>query len=207
MARKFTQRKSFTSINAMTEAQLRKEFTTMRDIFQKRVKRLAASGSKKAEPFLPGGYREIPTLKQMYGSDYSKGLTAAQRVEMLRTEVKDLANLLGRREQGRIVGTEFSISALMLKRKAYDEQIVNSLHNAGYEHISKSTLRNFGKFMDAMRTQYGKKLPNSEEMAEFFDSLKYNTKKRSTQFIVDLWTEFEKNGYEPDHGNQDFFAT
>ena len=207
MARKFTQRKNFTTINAMTESQLRKEFTTMRDIFQKRVKRLAASGSKKAEPFMPGGYREIPTLQQMFGSAYARGLTPEQRVEMLRTEVKDLANLLGTREQGRIVGTEFSLFALMSKRKAYDEQIVNSLHNAGYEHISKSTLKNFGKFMDAMRAQYGKKLPNSEEMAEFFDSLKYNTKKRSTQFIVDLWTEFEKNGYEPSYGSQDFFAT
>ena len=100
-----------------------------------------------------------------------------------------------------------SVSYQRQVRKERDEAMVNALHNAGYEHIQKSTLKNFGRFMDAMREKYGKKLKQSIIIAEFFDNLKYNVKKKATADLVSLWQEFEENGYKPDSDNVNLFAT
>ena len=56
-----------------------------------------------------------------------------------------------------------------------------------------------------MRNRYGSKNPVSEEQAEFFDSLKYNTKRKSTQTLVDLWEDYVNNDYAPDESNIDLF--
>ena len=206
MARNFSQRLSFEELGQLSFGALRKAYTTMRDIFQKRIKRLSAAGNSRAEPYLPGGYNFFPTLKEF---SKIRGLQGADEETMRRAllvEAQDLTNLLGVRTARGVISDEaLALSVLTRKRKTVNNRVLESLHAAGYEHISASTLQAFGRFMDQMRSMYGRKLPNSEEMAEFFDNLKYNTKRRSTQFIVDLWREFEKNGYKSDDGNQDLF--
>lgn len=206
MARKFTQRLSFDELGQLSFAALRKEYTKMRDIFQKRIKRLSAAGSSRAEPYLPGSYNYFPTLKEF---SKIRGLQGADEETMRRAllvEAQDLTNLIGTRTaRGTISEDALALSSLKRKQKTVKNRTLQVLHNAGYEHIAATTLKAFGRFMDRMRAMYGRKLPNSEEMAEFFDNLKYNTKRRSTQFIVDLWREFEKNGYQSDDGNQDLF--
>ena len=206
MARRFTERKSFSEIEKMSISELRKEYTTLRDIFQKRVKRLYKAGDPRASAYMPGGELEIYKLSERpQKRPYLQNPEVDQRAA-LAYEVKLLTDLIGGRERGLPSAGTFSLTGFARQRRERDLGIVSALHEAGYEHISKTTLRGFGRFMDKMREKYGKKLPNSEEMAEFFDSLKYNTKRRSTQFIVDLWEDFERNGYKPDYGSVDLFA-
>lgn len=207
MKRSFTTRKSFSEIEKLSVKELRREYTTLRDIFQKRIKRLEQAGSERAKPYLSGAWAYIPTLAERAKIPGLRNLTEDQKRGDLIFAVKELTNLVGRSERNLPASGVLSITGLRRQRSERETGVLNALHEAGYERISKSTLRNFGRFMDAMREQYGKKLPNSEEMAEFFDSLKYNTKRRSTQFIVDLWREYERNGYQSDYGSQDLFAT
>ena len=206
MARKFTQRKSFSELARLSYPELRKEYTTLRDIFQKRIGRLAKAGSVKAQPYITGGYAAFPTLKQLAKARGMQDQNILQAA--LLREVESLTNLLGQRTRTNAIEPRtLSLIGLRKQKKLQNTKILESLHEAGYENISQSTLKNFGNFMDRMREQYGRKLPNSEEMVEFFDSLKYNTKRRSTDFIVNLWQEFESNGYEPNYGNQSLFSS
>lgn len=183
----------------MNEKELRKEYTRLRDIFQKRVKRASSAGYKQAQPYLKGNFAYVPTLKERKDLPYLKGASPEVLLRDLQFRVKELTRLVGEKV--------VSISGYRKKISERDKAVLTALRNAGYEHITKSTLGKFGNFMDAMRDKYGKKLPNSEEMVEFFDNLKYNTKRKSTEDLVKLWEDFEKNGYEPDNGNQDLFAT
>lgn len=195
---------SFPQIENLSPAETRKEYTRLRDIFQKRVKRLAEAGyTQKAAPYQPGGYYFFPKQKDLMNRAGVKPLTEAQRTGMLKTLIKDLTNLIGPSAKESPV----SIKGIREKKRRENAAVLTSLQSAGYDRISQSTLKNFGRFMDEMRKMYGKKNPNSEEQAEFFNSLKYRTKRKETRTIVDLWREYERNGFKPDYGSQDLFAT
>lgn len=206
MARKKPSRKTelptFSNIDKMTFAELRSTYSNLRTIFNKRVGRAIEAGISSAKPYGPGGSREFPLIKDLFTSKAERGLSESDKMRGFAYNIKELINLL----QGG-VAQPISIKQVREEAKSRDEQMVKTLKSVGYEHIPKTTLKNFGRFMDAMRKQYGRKLPNSAEMVEFFDSLKYNTKRRSTEYIVNLWREFERNGYQSDNGNEDLFAT
>lgn len=207
MARKKPSRKTtlptFSKIDTMSYAEARATYSNLRTIFNKRVKRAVKYGVEAAEEYSEGGAFFFPKLKDRFISRGERGLSQDDQKLALQYNIKELVNLL----KGGYAAEPISITQVKQREREQMEQMIGKLHYAGYEHIQKSTLKNFGRFMDKMRQQYGWRLPQSEEMAEFFESLKYNTKRRSTQFIVDLWREFEKNGYQPDYGNQDLFAT
>lgn len=205
MARRFTTRKTFSEIGMMSMPELRKEYTTLRDIFQKRVRRMYDAGIPEAKDYMRGGEMYVPKLSERSTlRPFLRDPGVDQRAALV-YEVQLLNQKVGVREQGLPAAGTFSITGKKREMLNVDNKILKTLHESGYEHISKSTLKKFGRFMDAMREQYGRKLPNSAEMAEFFETLKYNTKRRSTSFVVDLWKDFEKNGYEPDYGNRDLF--
>lgn len=176
-----------------------KEYTKYRDIFQKRVKRASAKGYKQAQPYLKGESEYQLKISEIKELPYIKQNSQEVYYRDLQRRLKELKQLV-------FSGTA-SISREIKRVSERDKKVLSALHSAGYEHITKSTLSQFGRFMDQMRELYGKKLPASEEMVEFFDSLKYNTKRQSTRFLVDLWKEYEKNGYDPDDRSIDLFAT
>lgn len=207
MARKFTQRKSFSEIGEMSIKELRKEYTVLRDIFEKRRKRGEKAGIEQFKIYAPGEWAAVPTLTLIRQYEKMQDLTLEEVQRDLIFRVRELTNLVGTRENGLPAIGTLSISGKRKQKKEDNAKLVKALHEAGYEHISASTLKNFGRFMDEMRKQYGKKLPNSAEMAEFFESLKYNTKRRATQFIAQLWEEYKNNGYEPTYGSYDLFRT
>lgn len=183
----------------MDNKEMRKEYTKLRDIFQKRVKRAAAQGYRQALPYLKGNYAYIPTLKEQAQLPYLKNVGPEVKNRDLEFRLNELRRLVSE-------GVSSIRRQVQLSRER-DTAVIQALRNAGYEHITQSTLKSFGRFMDQMREQYGKRLPNSEEMAEFFDSLKYNTKRKSTPYLVQLWEDYKNNDYEPDNGNVDLFAT
>lgn len=203
MGRNFSVIPSFSDVQNMSYTELRKEFTTLRDIFQKRVKRLAATGNKQAIAMTTGP-AGIPTLKELTNKPYMKNASPGMMHEAVLRETEQLINLLGP-TSGTVGSGAISIIGLRKQRRARDTAIINKLKESGYEHISRSNLKKFTDFMDEMRKRYGDKNPVSEEQAEFFDSLKYNTKRKSTQDIVDLWEDYLNNGYAPDDSNVDLF--
>ena len=212
MARKFLQRLSYSEIEKASTKELRAYYSDLRDIFKKQITRLAQKFPSEAKNYQPGGPLYFGTLAERKQLKYLQG----QSPEVLRRDLeratKELSELIIQRDKlGKIkTDTGYNVPSIAFRKaqaKERNEAMIKALHSAGYEHISRSTLKNFGRFMDQMRIQYGKKLPNSELMAEFFDSLKYNTKKRATSELVQLWEEFQKNGYEPNDGNEDLFST
>lgn len=203
MARNFSVIPSFNEVSKMSYGELRKEFTTLRDIFQKRIKRLAAAGDKRASAFL-NGPAAIPTLKELAAKPYMKNASPGMMHEAVLRETEQLINLVGP-TSGTVARGATSIIGLRKQRKERDNALVKKLRESGYEHISKSTIKKFGQFMEEMRNRYGSKNPVSEEQAEFFDSLKYNTKRKSTQTLVDLWEDYVNNDYAPDESNIDLF--
>ena len=203
MAKRARKQLSFTQIDTLSESELRKEYTVMRDIFTKRIGRLSKAYPSRAAPYQPGGWAYVPTLKEIAQKPYMKYGGAEQRTADLRFRVKELTNLLGEN----INEVPLSIKGIKAQKKGRQEAVVKALKEAGYEHISKSTLRNFGRFMEAMRTQYGMKNPMSEEQVEFFNSLKYKTKRYGAARIKALWEDFVKNGFQSDDTNADLFAT
>ena len=212
MARKFLQRLSYSQIEKASTKELRSYYSDLRDIFKKQITRLAQKFPEQARKYQPGGPLYFGTIAERKQLKYLQG----QSPEVLRRDLeratKELSELIIQRDKSGEIKTDtgYNIPSIAFKKaqaKERNDAMINALHSAGYEHISKSTLKNFGRFMDRMRQQYGKKLPNSTLVVEFFDSLKYNTKRKATQDLVNLWQEFEKNGYEPNDGNEDLFST
>lgn len=206
---------SFHEIEKLSPRELKFYYTTVRDVFQKQLKRFAQRDPGRAAIYQPGGMRYFPTLTEQRTkpAPYMRG----QSPEVYRRELVRMAQELTELTPRKNTRTGYfetssglfipSVSYQRQVRKERDEAMVNALHNAGYEHIQKSTLKNFGRFMDAMREKYGKKLKQSIIIAEFFDNLKYNVKKKATADLVSLWQEFEENGYKPDSDNVNLFAT
>lgn len=213
MARNYFKPKTFSEIEKMPERELRSYYTSVRDIFRKQIQRLKKTNPKRAEIYTEEKFYPKLSTRRTNPPEYLKGASVEVFHRDLIRLAQTLTNLIPRRDtSGKIVVSELGYSIPsrayeLAREKSINKKIVESLKKSGYEHISQSQLKKFGQFMDAMRDKYGKKLPNSETMAEFFDSLKYNTKRKSTEDLVKLWEDFEENGYEPDNGNQDLFAT
>ena len=212
MARNYLKRLSFSEIEKASTRELRSYYSNLRDIFQKQIKRLSVHSPDYAEKYQRGGPLYFGTIAERKKLPYLKGQSADVLRRDLERATKELSQLtIQRSKTGSILtNTGYNVPSIAFRRakaKERDTAVVAALHDAGYEHISRSTLKNFGKFMDAMRSQYGKKLPNSELMAEFFDNLKYNTKRKATADLIALWEDYQNNGYEPDNGNEDLFST
>ena len=211
MARNYLRRYSYSELEHLSSKELRSYYSNLRDIFQKQIKRYAVKYPEQAAKYQKGGFLYYPTIAERKKLPYLKNQSEeVQRRDLIRAS-KELSQLTLQRQNGKILTDVLynvpSVAFRKAKAKERDSAIVNTLHEHGYEHISKSTLKNFGKFMDEMRSQYGKKLPNSTLMAEFFDNLKYNTKRKSTSFVVELWEDYKNNGYQPSYGSEDLFAT
>lgn len=206
--------KSFSEIEKMSDRELQHYYVTVRDVFKKQVTRFAKTNPQRTEIYMPGGMRYYPSLgeRKINPPKYLVGQSAEVYKRDLVRMAQELTELTPRKGSSGYFETSGglyipSIQYQRQKRKEAQSAMVEALHNAGYEHISASTVKNFGKFMDQMREQYGKKLPNSTIVAEFFDNLKYNTKKKATTDLINLWRDYERNGYKPTDESYSLFAT
>lgn len=192
---------SYSDIEALGESQLRKTYRDYQRIFSKRVERLAAAGyGNLVRPYRKGGFNYIPSISKRK----TTGMTKEEKIRDLRMGVKELVTLL---TGGDSASVGLSISAIKKTKRENDARIRDAFKASGFKHVSRSMVKKFGRFMDAMRAEYGKKLPNSDMMVAFFDSLKYETKRMSLDKIVDLWHKYEANGYAPSEDNIDLFRT
>lgn len=191
----------WTDIEALTPKEAEKIYRQYRSVFNKRIKRAEERGENVLD-FKKGGRMEFKSLTDLYTkTPYLKGASADVKHSAVLMYVKELAGLLDDNSGYRNVVLSKS------DRKLRRQEISERLENAGI-HIAPSQVGNFGRFMEALRKEYNtKKVPVSEEAAEFFESLKYRVKSRSTRFLVDLFEDYVKNGFEQDDTNLDLFVT
>lgn len=187
----------------MSTADLRKAYTQMRDIWQKRLGRMKARNVEEARDYLEGGYKEILRLDQLA----ARPGIAQEGPEVLHgailAEAKNLVNLLGERKDGKIAPGVLSLSGLEAMHKTNEQAILETLHAKGKAHISKTQLRKFGRFMEAMRKQYGKKNPGSEAEAKWFDGLKYSAKRIRLSELEEMYQRYVDNDYQAPASDQE----
>lgn len=111
-----------------SEADIRREYTALRDIAQKRLARLGASEYKESEFF-----------KSFTGSFQKTG-------EIGRGDIATLSKAL--RSVSKFV--ESPLSTLSGQKK-YESDMIQTLQERGYDFINRSNFRQFGYFMQHMR--------------------------------------------------------
>ena len=127
-------------LEQMDERALRKEYTRLRKVANKRLARLQASE-----------YKETDLAKE-----YAGGFALLADVEDLPRELTVLA---------RFVASEKS-SVTGLKR--IDRQTVETLQEHGYDFVNTKNVRQFGAFMEEMRQAGLSKLYSSEFLANWW---------------------------------------
>lgn len=110
------------------EKQVRKEYTRLRDISQKRLKRLAAAGYTNTEVY-QRNVKHYPKLK-----DIKSKSELAQRLS-------DLSRFVG--------SSQSTVKGI----RSRDQKTLQSLKESGYDFVNESNLKDFGDFMEQYRAQ------------------------------------------------------
>lgn len=106
--------------------EVRKEYTRLRDIAQKRLKRLAAAGYETTDV-------------------YKKNVKHYPKLKAIRTE-SELAQRLS--DLSRFVGsTQSTVKGL----KEREKKVLKTLKKNGYKYVNESNLSDFGEFMEYYR--------------------------------------------------------
>ena len=108
------------------EREVRKEYTRLRDISQKRLKRLAAAGYTNTEVY-QRNYRHYPKLK-----DIKSKSELAQRLS-------DLSRF--------VASSQSTVKGI----KEREKKVLKTLKKSGYKYVNESNLSDFGEFMEYYR--------------------------------------------------------
>ena len=109
-------------------AAVRKEYTRLRDISQKRLKRLKAAGLDDTQAYLKN-YRHYPKLKDIKSDSE------------LASRLSDLSRFITAK------GSTVSGQKEIMKKS------LSTLHETGYTFVNESNFRDFGNFMEEYRNQ------------------------------------------------------
>ena len=110
------------------EKEVRKEYTRLRDISQKRLKRLAAAGYTNTDVYQKNVHH-YPKLKNIKTKS-----ELAQRLS-------DLSRF--------VASTQSTVKGI----KAREQKTLESLKESGYTFVNESNLKDFGDFMEQYRDQ------------------------------------------------------
>ena len=125
-----------------SDKEIRQEYTRLRDIMEKRLKRL---GEKSPE-------------SKAYQQNVGRFRPArGQSTEALRKQLPDLAKLV--RAKGSSVSGQ----------KAIQQQTLGTLHEHGYDFVNEENLQDFGDWMEEWRQSDGEHVYGSPEVAEEFE--------------------------------------
>ena len=110
------------------EREVRKEYTRLRDISQKRIKRLAAAGYTDTEVY-QRNYKHYPKLK-----DIKSKSELAQRLS-------DLSRF--------VASSQSTVRGI----KEREKRVLETLHENDYDFVNESNLKDFGEFMEQYRNE------------------------------------------------------
>lgn len=131
-------------LKGLTSKELRKEYSRLRDISQKRLKRLGESEFNKSQTYLYNKSRYIP-LKQIKSD------------AQLRFYLTDLANFISAKR-----------STVSGARQVISDRIA-TLNERGYSFINKDNIVAFGNFMNYMKQTHLDAIYDSDQSAEFWN--------------------------------------
>lgn len=130
---------------ALTEKQLRAEYSRLRSIARKRLERFEGTEWTTSQVY-------------SYNKDKFKPLSQIKSDRELRMLLSDAARF--------ITSKRGSVSGLEKERK----EAIETLKDRGYDFVDKNNFRKFAEFMEYARTANIGRLIDSERLAEFFDS-------------------------------------
>lgn len=145
-------------LEQMDERALRKEYTRLRKVANKRLARLQASEYKDSE----------------LAKEYAGGFTILANVADLPRELTMLARF--------VASEKSSITGL----KRIEKQTISTLHQHGYTFVNAKNVRQFGAFMEEMRQAGLSKIYSSEFIATWWSekgaSMRDNVDKLKREF-------------------------
>lgn len=147
------------------EKEVRKEYTRLRDISQKRLKRLKAAGYTDTEVY-KRNYKHYPKLKNI--KSHSE---LAQRLSDL----------------SRFIASELStVSGI----KSREKKALETFKEHGYTFVSQDNLKEFGEFMEAYRDNLLDMEYDSGDAAELFHvAVKHNIEPEKLKEDFEYWLE------------------
>ena len=141
-----------------SERDLKKEYSRLRDAFQKQIGRLAEKDqSSRVKAFLPGGYKYQRTIKDIENLRGRKNWTERSRREDWARRIAELKELRSARS--------LSISG----RKAIRQETIKTLKEEGLTGINGSNYDQFVNFMNFAKAQGLLDQYDSQQIAEAFN--------------------------------------
>lgn len=167
------------------EEKLREEYTRLRDIAQKRIKRAMKSGESLEEIRAP--FAEVPKLRDIKNPrDFARELAALRKW----------------------TGSKYSTAA---GRKAIRQKTAETMQKLGYEGVSEDNVTLFNRFMEQMRRRYEEDTPEgkvrfigSDFLVEAFDALRERGKINEESNSSSIGRAF--NDYLRETGNEDMIS-
>lgn len=146
-------------------ASVRKEYTRLRDISQKRLKRLKAEGLDDTQAYLRN-YRHYPKLKDIKSDSE------------LAARLSDLARFITAK------GSTVSGQKDIMKKS------ISTLHDTGYTFVNEGNFRDFGKFMEEYRNQMLDMSYDSGDAADLYGVVvKHQLDPEKVKADFDFWLE------------------
>lgn len=141
-----------------SEKDLKKEYTRLRDQFQKQIGRLAEKDqSARVKAFLPSGYKYQKTIKEIENLRGRKGWSEKSRREDWARRIAELRELRSARS--------LSISG----RKKIRQETIQTLKEEGLTGINNSNYDKFVSFMNFAKSQGLLDQYDSQQIAEAFN--------------------------------------
>lgn len=151
--------------NKETAGAVRKEYTRLRDISQKRLKRLKAAGFAGTQTY-KRNYKHYPVLKKI------------KTDEELAARLTDLAFFI------------MNPSSKVRKARARMIKSIDTLHSHGYTWVSQDNYIKFGEFMESYRDTMMDMIYDSGDAVELFSVVeKHNLNPMKVKEDFDLWLE------------------
>ena len=142
-----------------SEKDLKKEYSRLRDAFQKQIGRLAEKDqSSRVKAFLPGGYKFQRTIKEIENLRGRKNWTERSRREDWARRIAELKELRSARS--------LSISG----RKQIKQDTIRTLKEKGLTAISGNNYDKFVNFMNFAKAQGLLEQFDSDQVAEAFNT-------------------------------------
>ena len=146
-------------------AAVRKEYTRLRDISQKRLKRLKAAGLDDTQTYLKN-YKHYPKLKDIKSDSE------------LAARLSDLARFITAK------GSTVSGQKDIMKKS------LSTLHETGYTFVNEGNFRDFGKFMEEYRNQMLDMSYDSGDAADLYGVvIKHQLDPEKVKADFEFWLE------------------
>ena len=146
-------------------AAVRKEYTRLRDISQKRLKRLKAAGLDDTQAYLKN-YKHYPKLKDIKSDSE------------LASRLSDLARFITAK------GSTVSGQKDIMKKS------LSTLHDTGYTFVNEGNFRDFGKFMEEYRHQMLDMSYDSGDAADLYGvTIKHQLDPEKVKADFEFWLE------------------